>query len=106
MAYNDFLTLLKERQYPEMTISIPQEVTSLKYSTDSVILNDVLISIAGVSKKYDIECRIENLNKDDQFLIGTAKIRLSDLEIEAPVKSFGLVKVRDEIIVKFGFCLN
>lgn len=106
MAYNDFLTLLKEGQYPEMTITIPQKVIPRIYSTDSVVLNDVLISIAGVSKKYDIECKIENLNTDDQFLIGTAKIRLSDLEIEPPVKSFGLVKVRDEIIVKFGFCLN
>jgi hypothetical protein len=35
--------------------------------------------------------------------MGTLKVRLTDLEIEPQVKYFGLVKIRDEVIVKFGF---
>lgn len=106
LAYRDFLTLLKSNQYPNITIAIPQKVLVQKQSTDSVILHDVLINIAGVSRKYDINYSIENANGKDSFLVGTTKIKLTDLNIEPPQKSFGLVKVKNEIIVKFGFCLK
>jgi hypothetical protein len=66
----------------------------------------VTISIAGVSKKYDITGRIEDLNSNDHLLVGTINISLADLEIEPPVKFFGLVKIKDEVIVKFGISLK
>jgi hypothetical protein len=106
LVYKDFLTLLKASQYPYITIAIPQKVL-LQYRTgNSVTLNNVLINIAGVTKRYDITCVIENRDKTDSILIGSIKIRLTDLKIEPPVKYLGLVKVKDEVIVKFGFCLK
>jgi hypothetical protein len=104
--YHDFLTLLKASQYPNLTITLPQKFPLQYQTTDSVILHGVMINIAGVSRIYDIPCYIEYLNQKDIALIGTAKIRLTDLEIEPPVKSLGLVKIKNEIIVKFGLRLD
>jgi hypothetical protein len=104
--YNDFLTLLKESQYPNLTITLPQKYTLEYQAGDSVLLTGVMINIAGVSRRYDIPCSIQYLNQNDIVLVGTTKIRLTDLEIKPPVKSLGLIKIKDEIIVKFGFRLK
>jgi hypothetical protein len=104
--YNDFLTLLKASQYPDLTITLPQKFLLQYQTTDSLILHGVMINIAGVSRRYDIPCNVVYLNQKEIVLIGSAKIRLTDLEIEPPVKSLGLVKIKDEIIVKFGFRLK
>lgn len=105
-AFRDFLTLLKADQYPDLSITVPQDYLLHDPQNEQVTIHDVIINIAGVSKKYDITCRVENRNSKDYFLVGTVKIRLTDLEIEPPVKYFGLVKIKDEVIVKFGFSLG
>src|SRR4030042_370936 len=105
-AFRDFLTLLKADQYPELSITVPQDYLLQNTQNEQVTIHDVIINIAGVSKKYDIACRVENRNSQDYILVGTVKIRLTDLKIEPPVKYFGLVKIKDEVIVKFGFSLE
>ena len=106
IAFKDFLTLLKADQYPNLTIAIPQKVLMYYDNDESVTLHNITINIAGVLKKYDIICRAENRNSKDYILIGMIKIRLNDLKIEPPEKYFGLVKIKDEVIVKFGFSLK
>lgn len=105
LAFKDFLTLLKANQYPNLTITIPQKFL-MQFYHDSITIHNIMINIAGISKKYDIPCRAENLNSEDYLLIGTINIRLEDLKIEPPEKYFGLVKIKDEVIVKFGFRLK
>jgi len=102
-AFRDFLTLLKADQYPELSIIVPRGFLLQYPQNEQVTIHDVIISIAGVSKKYNVTCRVESLNSKDYNLIGMVKIRLTDLDIEPPVKYFGLVKIKDEVIVKFGF---
>jgi len=105
-AFRDFLTLLKADQYPELSITVPQDYLLQNPQNEQVTIHDVIINIAGVSKKYDIACRVENRNSQDYILVGIVKIRFTDLKIEPPVKYFGLVKIKDEVIVKFGFSLE
>jgi hypothetical protein len=105
-AFRDFLTLLKADQYPELSITVPQDYLMQHPQNERLTIHDVIINIAGVSKKYDITCRVEDRNSKDSILIGTVKIRLTDLEIKPPVKYFGLVKIKDEVIVKFGISLG
>ena len=102
-AFRDFLTLLKADQYPELSIIVPRGFLLQYPQNEQVTIHDVIISIAGVSKKYNVTCRVESLNSKGYNLIGLVKIRLTDLDIEPPVKYFGLVKIKDEVIVKFGF---
>jgi hypothetical protein len=102
-AFHDFLTLLKADQYPDLSISIPWKNLKQYPHKDYITIHNLLINIAGVKRKYDITCHAENPDSEDSFLLGTLKIRLTDLDIEPPVKYFGLVKIKDEVIVKFGF---
>lgn len=102
MAFNDFLELLRAKQYPEITISIPEKFLKNLDRDDTSVLKNVIITIAGVSRKYNIECRTEDDGTDGLKLIGSVKIDLKDLQIEPPVKYFGMVKIKDEVIVNFG----
>lgn len=106
LVYYDFLNLLKATQYPLMKIVIPRESFYQLRKDNSPVLHGVIITIAGISRDYDIICTIDDRNDNSSILIGTVRIMLTDLEIDPPVKFLGLVKVKDEIIVNFGFCLE
>jgi hypothetical protein len=105
-AFHDFLTLLKANEFPNITITIPKSILMQVHPGESVIIHNVLINIAGVSRKYDINCIEENNYSKEYVLVGSIKIRLTELDIKPPVKFFGLVKIKDEVIVKFGFNLE
>lgn len=105
-AYKDFLTLLKADMFPNLEIDFPVNTDIVYISDDSILLRGVIISVAGSFKKYDINCKIDSRIKNSRVLLGTTRINLTDLDIEPPVKSFGLIKVRNEIIINFGFCLS
>jgi hypothetical protein len=66
-----------------------------------VLLKGISITVAGVSRQYDINCKIHNVDNENQVLNGTALIKLTDLEIVPPVKMLGLVKVKNEITINF-----
>lgn len=105
-AYKDLLTLLKAEQYPILEIDVPHNLEIEFNSADTVIIQSVFINVAGVSKRYDINCKISNVSHEVQLLNGTARLKLTDLEIVPPVRLLGLVKVHDEIIIDFAFCLK
>lgn len=102
IAYKDFLSLLKADVYPEMTIELPGKVFQQLENKDELILKNVTINIAGVSKEYDILCTAENTRTGDKVLAGTIMVGLTELDITPPVKYLGMVKIKDEVIVKFG----
>jgi len=106
LVYRDFLTLLKAEQYPFLEVRIPQHYGIIHQTNGSFLLKGLSIKVAGVTKEYDIYCKIEQMDGNNQILSGSARIKLTDLDIDPPVKFSGLVKVNDEIIVKFGFCLR
>lgn len=104
-VYKDFLTLVKADQFPYLEIYIPHNQDIAIPENRSGILKDVSVTVAGVAKKYNINCRIEK-NENNEILLGLCHLRLTEFGLEPPVKFYGLVKVKDEIIVKFGFCLQ
>jgi hypothetical protein len=105
-VYKDFLTLLKAEMYPYLEIDIPAS-SGIKYNIDdSLILKGVTITFAGVSNQYDINCKIEKGDNENQILEGSARIKLTDIDIAPPVRLFGLVKVKNEITINFEFCLK
>jgi hypothetical protein len=105
-VYEDFLDLIKACQFPYLKINIPNNLMISYDNNQSIILKGVTITVAGVSKQYDINCRIDKSDNDTRVLKGTTTLKLTDLEIVPPVKFLGLVKVKNEIVIDFGFCLN
>jgi hypothetical protein len=65
----------------------------------------VMITIAGVTREYDVECVIQNCGTH-YILRGSKAVRLTDFNLAPPEKLSGLVKVKDEIKVSFGIILN
>lgn len=105
-VYKDFLTLLKADHYPFLQIDLPNSLINNLNSYDSVILKGVSLTVAGVSKRYDIGCTIKRSENRNRILDGTTRIKLTDLGLVPPVKMLGLIKVKNEIIVSFQFCLG
>lgn len=105
-VYKDFLTLLKVDQFPYLEIDIPG-ISSIKSDTDdSLKLKGVSITVAGISNKFDLICKIDKIDNESQILNGTTRIKLTDFEIVPPVKLLGLVRVKDEIVINFKFCIK
>lgn len=69
-------------------------------------LKNITITIAGVSRKYEIYYTADKTGNGDRILSGTITINLNDLNITPPSKYFGMVKIKDEVIVKFGLGLT
>lgn len=106
IMYRDFLDLLKAEQFPYLEIYLPPKPDDLSGDYDSFILPDVMITVGGVSRSYNIRCNILHPDQNSAFLAGYARIKLSDLDIDPPTRFSGLIKVKNEIIVKFGFYLT
>jgi len=99
--YSDFLTLLREPEYPQISIKIDETAAFFGNGDSSAATPEIEITLAGVAKRYQISCNIEN-EPDSMLIKGTARIRLTDFNLEPPTKMLGMVKVKDEIDIKFG----
>lgn len=108
LAYRDFLELVRAEEYPFLEITIPEKPVPLDQTRELLVLNGVSLTFTGVTRYYDVRSRIEVLNAETnrRLLTGIIRIKLTDFDIDPPVKWAGLVRVRDEIIVKFGFCVK
>jgi len=103
--YNDFLQEVHESEYPYISVFFPYLEPDKLGSVTSGSGQKVLITLAGVTKQYTIECALVNCG-DHLALRGSEKIRLTDFRISPPEKLSGLIKVKDEITVSFGIILN
>jgi hypothetical protein len=106
IAFKDFISLLKADRFPDLSITIPGDMLERLHTEDSLTLHNVMINIAGVTRAYDIRVVPQSGNTSDNLLTGTITLGLSDLSIQPPVKLFGMVKVKDKVIVRFGLGLK
>jgi hypothetical protein len=106
LAYRDFLKTLKAGQYPFLEIDIPPYSEEKSSSDSTALLRNVSIKVAGVSKQYDISCRVTEADSDHQSLKGGADLKLTDFGIVPPVRMFGLVRIKNKITINFEFCLR
>ncbi len=102
LMYNDFLSLLKSSEYPEIMISFPASVTE-KREGNSVA--EVKITIAGITRAYPVVWSVSGCN-EGIFLRGSESMLLSDFRLQRPERLSGLIKVNDQISVSFGFIIN
>ena len=83
LMYNDFLTNLNEQEYPTITIKF----SNLEQNKGMVpVLNPnyaVMITIAGVTREYNVECVIQNCGTH-YILRGSKAVRLTDFNLAPP----------------------
>ncbi len=104
--YKDFIELMKAKDFPSIIIRIPQNQLEKIKQGEYFYNMKIMLTIAGVSKLYEVPCYVVNCTEKALYLNGEKKIHFTDFDMIPPVKLQGLVKVRDEIRVDFGFILT
>jgi len=105
LMYDDFLTLIKAREFPVLKIILSKEQLERSFKDERTFCPDIEIMLAGIKRIYKIDCNLYDCG-NDLFIRGLKKIKLSDFSIQPPVKLNGLVKVKDEIEVNFGLIIT
>lgn len=104
--YKDFLELLCAGKYPFITIIITQNQLKKLLTAGNGYSPEIMISMAGNSTSFNIRCKVFDMSKHLIYISGRKVVRLSDFNIKPPIKFGGLVKVRDEVNIDFGFIIR
>jgi len=100
MMLNDFLEMINARKYPVIAITLEEGIAD-KVLADSSLLHQVGLTINGITNSYHVRSRSVECDPGQWCLSGKFTVNLSNFEIEAPKKFFGLVKVEDEVFINF-----
>jgi len=103
--YDDFLSLLKAKEYPYIMISLLTGNFSGDRKSGISRNERIAVTIAGVTREYTVDCALTHCN-EDLVLNGMQTVRLTDFGLIPPVRLSGIVKVENEIKVRFGFIVN
>ena len=100
----DLRKALKARECPLMKISL----LSIGNFTGNVqyVKGKVAISLAGVTRIMDVDYTVQPVDENNLRLYGTQQVLFSDFELTPPRKMAGLVKVEQQIEVKFMLALR
>ncbi|MBP0905393.1 YceI family protein [Mariniflexile gromovii] len=93
---SDFQKILKADRYPQIKLYL-KEISQIENTLDVHAL--VNIEIAGITKSYKIPVKVKN--NETLRIAGDLRISLSDYNLEAPKKIFGLISVDDKIEIHF-----
>jgi polyisoprenoid-binding protein YceI len=100
---NDFRDLLDASNHPEIIVEIERRILEyINHSRNSAI--NFSLTIAGKTQGIRGEY-ITKLRDESIILSGNAEIRLSDFSISPPQKMFGMLQVKDIIIIKFDILI-
>lgn len=103
LIYKDFLSLIKASEFPYIQIFIDAKQFHEFYSSKSVYFPNILISIAGVTESFLIKCYVIECKYGNRIIHGEKTLKLTDFKLDPPVKSFGLIKVKNELNINFEF---
>lgn len=106
MITEDFQSALKADRYPVMNIkflSLPDIESVLSGDTNR---GRMAITLAGVTKTYEIECSVRHTRYNTVILSGRNSVCFSDFHLPAPKKMLGLIRVQEGLEVEFELHLK
>lgn len=101
----DLRKTLKAKEYPRMGIYF---IDMDRYPAPgaSGVKGTVVISLAGVSKRFEVDYRTVAADAHQIQLEGTRKINFSDFNLTPPRKLGGMIKTNNELSVVFNLNLR
>jgi len=103
--YDDFLSLLNAKEYPYLRISLLTASVYRERKPEVSQSEKIAVTIAGVTREYTVNCMLAHCSEN--FIIrGVQTVRLTDFGLRPPARLGGIVKVDNEIVVRFGFIIN
>lgn len=104
---NDFNRTIKATQHPAIAIDfISFEKTPVFGCAEERFKGRMKISLAGVVKTFDVDCAIEAKSNGIIYLRGNRAFEFADFNLTAPSRMMGMVKVEDNLEVKFNLALK
>ncbi|HZW77939.1 MAG TPA: YceI family protein [Flavobacteriaceae bacterium] len=91
----DFQTLLKSENHPQIEIKLLYK----EQVNDRLAMVKVQLSIAGKSKIYQFPLEVDP--SCQKKYSGKWQLRISDFDLEAPKKLFGMIVIKEEIEIDF-----
>ncbi|GAB1446147.1 hypothetical protein MASR2M41_18990 [Flammeovirgaceae bacterium] len=103
---SDFWKTIKYKEYPVVSIDfISFERTLQLTSGRDIFRGRMQISLAGVTKSFEMDCTIEVEESGLIHFKGGRRFTFSDFKLEPPSRMMGLVKVEDTLEVSFHLVL-
>ena len=98
----DLRKTLKAKEFPKLIIYF---VSMGRYpgvaSSNDLIKGTVIISLAGVSKRLEVDYKVITAQTNNITVIGSRKINFSDFDIKPPRKLGGMIQTNNELSVVF-----
>ncbi|MBX2895427.1 MAG: YceI family protein [Cyclobacteriaceae bacterium] len=104
---NDFNKTIKAKEHPAIAIDfISFERTPVYGCAEERFKGRMKISLAGITKTFDVVCAIETSSTGIIYLRGNRAFTFADFNLTAPSRMMGMVKVEDKLEVKFNLALK
>ncbi len=103
---NDFRKTLNAGDYPVIKVRFLGLGIHRKAAEQEAVKGQTEITIAGVSRKYDISCRFTNSGTKKARLTGSKTVKLSVFGLEPRPKVLGMIKVDDTVKVDFDLVIR
>lgn len=101
----DMYQALKSDKYPYITLDLkeayPAGSQNLNLNNGVDLFVKAELSLAGIKKMQLIRIRATTSEQGRLIFRGKHKINLKDFNIEPPTALFGVIKVKDEVLINF-----
>lgn len=105
MMTHDFRKTIKSKEFPVVSIEFISFERLPKYGAAEAFKGKMKISLAGVTKPFEMTCTIETESSGYIHLKGSRRFTFADFNLEPPSHMMGLVKVQDALDVSFHLVL-
>ncbi|MBC8004277.1 MAG: YceI family protein [Verrucomicrobia bacterium] len=102
---NNLRKTLKADKNPILKISLVS-IGNFRIEGRKNVQGSVIIDLAGVSRKMQIDYEVETDADNNIHLVGIRQLLFSDFKLKAPNKLAGLVKVDDKLQIRFMLVLR
>jgi hypothetical protein len=104
-VYKDFLQLINVNEHPYIQIFMKESEFKTLFNGMTFYSLMIGVSVSGISKYYQIPCKVSNCKDNRIAISGSKKINLTDFNLSPPEKTLGLIKVHNELMINFEFSL-
>lgn len=104
---SDFRKAINSKEYPQIVIDFISFERMPVYGKVPDQFKGILkISLAGVTKVFEVNCSINTTSAGIVHLIGSREFNFSDFEITPPTRMLGAVRVNESLTVSFHLQLR
>ena len=104
---SDFRKTVKSDEYPAILIDFISFERTPRYAQQEENFKGILkISLAGITKLFEVDCSIEAKEYGMIHLKGERNFTFADFGLKPPSRMMGTIKVKQDLTVKFHLVLK